>query len=62
MTLDIILNGMNFLQTYVTLDSDFLIPKQVRKQAIEELRSMDLWNMIIKDTINAIFKRYYETI
>jgi hypothetical protein len=61
MTLDILLNGLNFLQTYVTIDSDFLIPKQVRKQAIEELRSMDLWNMIIKDTINAVFKRYYTT-
>jgi hypothetical protein len=61
MTLDILLNGLNFLQTYVTIDSDFLIPKQVRKQAIEELRSMDLWNIIIKDTINAIYKRYYTT-
>ncbi len=61
MTLDILLNGLNFLQTYVTIDSDFLIPKQVRKQAIEELRSMDLWNIIIKDTIKAVFKRYYTT-
>ena len=61
MTLDIILNGMNFLQTYVTTDSDFLIPKQVRKQAIEELRSMDLWNAIFRDTINLIFKNYYKS-
>jgi hypothetical protein len=61
MTLDIILNGMNFLETYVTLDSDFLIPKQVRKQAIEELRSMDLWNAIFRDTINLIFKNYYKS-
>ncbi len=61
MTLDIILNGMNFLQTYVTLDSDFLIPKQVRKQAIEELRNMDLWNVIFNDTINLIFKNYYKS-
>lgn len=60
MTYAIILNGMYFLETYVTLDSDFLIPKQVRKQAIEELRNMNLWNTIIKDTINSIFKSYYK--
>ena len=61
MTLDIIHNGMNFLETYVTVDSDFLIPKQVRKQVIKELRSMDLWNIIIKDTINLVFKNYYKS-
>ena len=61
MTYAIILNGMYFLETYVTLSSDFLIPKQVRKQAIEELRNMDLWYAIIKDTINSTFKSYYKT-
>ncbi len=60
MTLDIILNGMNFLKEYLTIDSDFLIPKQVRKQAIKELRDMDLWNSIIKDNINIIFKKYFK--
>ncbi len=61
MTYSIILNGIYFLETYVTLNSDFLIPKQVRKQALEELRNMDLWYTIIKDTINSTFKTYYKT-
>lgn len=60
MTLSIINNGINFLETYVTLDSNFLIAKQVRKQAIKELRDMKLWNIIIKDNINSIFKNYFK--
>ncbi len=61
MTLDIIHNGMNFLKKHVTFNSNFLIPKQVRKQAIKEFRNMDLWNIIIKDAVASIFDLYLES-
>lgn len=61
MAIDIINNGLEFLKDYVTIDSNFLISKQVRKQALEEHRHMDFWYNIIKDTINSIFKNYFST-
>ena len=58
MTFDIINNGLHFLETYVTIDSNFLLGKQIKKQAIKELRNPHLWYSIIKDNIRKNYKTY----
>lgn len=60
MAVEIINNGLAFLQRYATIDSNFILSKQVRKQVLEEHRNMNFWHNIIKDTINLIFKNYFE--
>ena len=58
MVFDIITNGPEFLNKYLTKDSNFLVTKQVKKQVIPELRDIELWKKIMFDRINKTFYDY----
>ena len=61
MVFDIIRNGPEFLNKYLTKDSNFLVAKQVKKQVIPELKDIELWKKIMFDTINQTFHDYIGT-
>ena len=58
MVFDIIINGPEFLNKYLTKDSNFLVTKQVKKQVIPELRDIEFWKKIMFDRINKTFYDY----
>ena len=60
MVFDIIVNGPEFINKYITEDSNFLLTKQVKKQVIPELRNIDLWKTIITETIRGNFYNYID--
>ncbi len=58
MVFDIITNGPEFLNKYLTKDSNFLVTKQVKKQVIPELRDIEFWKQIMFDRIHKTFYDY----
>lgn len=58
MVFDIIRNGPEFLNKYLTKESNFLLTKQIKKQVIPELKNIDLWKKIMNDRINQTFYDY----
>jgi len=61
MVFDIITNGPEFLNNYLTEDSNFLLTKQVKKQVLPELRDIKLWKAIMNDRIHETFYDYIGT-
>ena len=58
MIYDLLLDGPGFVKKYFTPDSNFLLVKQIKKQATEEHRNIDFWVNIITDRIKAVFINY----
>jgi hypothetical protein len=56
----IILNGPQFVRDYITESSNFIISKQIKKQAINKLKDFSFWHNIISERINFYFKGYFE--
>jgi hypothetical protein len=62
MVFDILVNGPDFLDKYMTSDSNFLLSKQIRKQVLDELKNVDVWKKIITDRIQQTFYDYMNTV
>jgi hypothetical protein len=62
MLFDILINGPDFLDKYITKDGNFLLSKQIRKQVLEDLKNVDFWKKIITDRIQETFYDYMNTV